>query len=74
MADDIVERLRALSEEWWECCNDIHVPLTQAADEIERLRAAGDGLVAAISNCGCVPSERCGWCIAKDKWQEARRG
>jgi hypothetical protein len=35
---DIVDRLRDLTEEWWECCGDIHLPLTEAADEIVRLR------------------------------------
>ncbi len=37
---DIVERLRGLVEEWWECCDNIHEPLAEAADEIERLREA----------------------------------
>lgn len=36
---DIVERLRALADEWHEMCGDIHVPLAEAADEIERLRS-----------------------------------
>lgn len=35
---DIVERLRGLAEEWYEMCGDIHEPLGEAADEIERLR------------------------------------
>lgn len=35
---DIVKTLRALADEWHEMCGDIHVPLTHAADEIERLR------------------------------------
>lgn len=35
---DIVERLRARAEEDYEMCNDIHLPLIEAADEIERLR------------------------------------
>jgi hypothetical protein len=43
--------------------------------ENERLRAAGDALADLIAKCGCVDDwERCSWCIAKDKWQEARRG
>jgi hypothetical protein len=42
--------------------------------EVGRLRAAGDGLVAVISNCECVTNEQCGWCIAKDKWEEAKNG
>ena len=36
---DIVERLRRLAEEWFEMCDDIHVPLLEAATEIARLRA-----------------------------------
>jgi hypothetical protein len=36
--DDIVTRLRALSHQWFECCEDIHQPLLEAADEIDRLR------------------------------------
>ena len=35
---DIVERLRGLADEWYEMCGDIHEPLGEAADEIERLR------------------------------------
>lgn len=35
---DIVKRLRGLAEEWYEMCCDIHEPLGEAADEIERLR------------------------------------
>lgn len=35
----LVERLRALAEEWYECCGDIHLPLREAADELERLTA-----------------------------------
>lgn len=48
MADDIVTRLRALSEEWWECCNNIHLPLIDAADEIEYLRQICEELMHAI--------------------------
>ena len=36
---DIVEKLRSLATEWHEMCDDIHVPLSEAADEIERLNA-----------------------------------
>ena len=42
MADDdkaLVERLRDLAEEWHEMCDDIHEPLTKAADRIEDLKA-----------------------------------
>ena len=35
---DIVERLRVRAEEDYEMCNDIHLPLIEAADEIEQLR------------------------------------
>lgn len=34
---EIVKRLRALSHEHYEMLGDIHIPLTEAADEIERL-------------------------------------
>ena len=37
---DIVERLRVRAEENYEMCNDIHLPLIEAADEIKRLRKA----------------------------------
>lgn len=37
---DIVERLRRLAEEHYEMLDDVHLPMIEAADEIERLRAA----------------------------------
>ena len=37
---DIVERLLNLADEWCGACDDIHVPLTDAAYEIRRLREA----------------------------------
>jgi len=47
MTDNLVKRLRDLAEEWFEMCDDIHEPLTEAANrieaqaaEIERLREA----------------------------------
>jgi len=47
----------------------------QLRAENKRLRAAGDALADLIAKCGCVDDwERCDWCIAKDKWEEARRG
>lgn len=66
-AADEIEYLRVENDEQNE---DIVRLLT----EVGRLRAAGDGLVAVISNCECVTTERCGWCIAKDKWEEAKNG
>ena len=36
---DIVERLRALALDHYEMLDNIHQPLADAADEIERLRA-----------------------------------
>lgn len=45
---DIVERLRLRADENYEMLGNIHEPLLEAADEIERLRAAlediADGL------------------------------
>jgi hypothetical protein len=35
---DIVERLHELETTWFEMCGDIHIPIKQAADEIESLR------------------------------------
>lgn len=73
MSDDIVERLRAEAKSG-------NMPLGRSfdalavADEIERLRAAGDALAEALH----------GWCNGMDAftddaerlraWQEARRG
>ena len=37
---DIVERLRERAEQEFEMLGDIHLPLLEAAAEIERLRAA----------------------------------
>jgi hypothetical protein len=39
MTDNLVKRLRDLAEEWLEMCDDIHEPLTEAADRIEGLEA-----------------------------------
>ena len=65
MSSDLVARLRRISG------GSAVVEVTQeAADEIERLRAAGDALVNALDTgywrSGVLPS------IAA--WQEARRG
>ena len=57
MADDIVTRLSSLL---------LNTTAAEAADEIERLRAAGDALAEGI---------RIGhWDDALDAWDEARRG
>jgi hypothetical protein len=86
VADDVVKRLRSIPTaklanvaadkiEYLQVENDEqNEDIIRLLTEIGRLRAAGDGLVAVISNCECVTGERCGWCIAKDKWGEARRG
>lgn len=42
---DIVERLRARAEQEHEMLGDIHLPLLEAAAEIERLRAALEALL-----------------------------
>lgn len=82
MADDIVTRLRRIAARCWcaeksqgepvgkpffrcESCDD----QLQAADEIERLRAIGDQLVAVMRSGGDT-----GWDAAIDTWEEARRG
>ena len=77
VADDIVTLLRAEADahadgDWSD--QVIRRRFTEAADEIERLRAAGDALVEALR----------GWCDGMDvfeedqdrvrAWEEARRG
>lgn len=51
-SDDIVERLRLL---WTEPIEDaaLYTAISEAADEIERLRAAGDRLAAAVNAVAC---------------------
>ena len=65
MPDDIVERLRS----WADMFQGGHAQkLTrEAAAEIERLRAAGDALVAAIRNHDLREEHI-------KAWEEARRG
>ena len=53
----------------------------RAADEIERLRAAGDALAEQVTRpCRCVEAhdgsinETCAPCAAYFDWQETRRG
>ena len=60
MADDIVTRLRQYTL-WVRVCGE-------AADEIERLRAAGDALVESLDH------SRADIRSAVAAWEEARRG
>ena len=64
---DIVERLLNLADEWCGACDDIHVPLTDAAYEIRRLReelkhahALADTLRKAIGVTGWTPNAALG--------------
>lgn len=63
MTNDIVTRLRAYDCDGWEAADVIEAD--QA--EIERLRAAGDALVAAIRNHDLAEAHL-------KAWDEARRG
>jgi hypothetical protein len=68
VADDIVTRLRHvawLAEEG----SQVTDLAATAADEIERLRAAGDALVTVMQ-----AGSDAGWDAAIDAWQEADRG
>jgi|SanBayMetagenome_1026888.scaffolds.fasta_scaffold04503_5 hypothetical protein len=47
---DIVERLRFRADENYEMLANIHEPLLEAADEIERLRAALEPFAKAAEN------------------------
>ena len=73
MADDIVTRLR----NWGRArsgsgdrCERMH---REAADEIERLRAAGDALAKAVDDTWW-PDYPCDFPDLLAAWQEARRG
>lgn len=44
----LVERLRNLAEEWFEMCDDIHEPLSEAADTIEALQSRIKALEARL--------------------------
>ena len=68
MTDDIVERLRLL---WTEPIDDavLYAVISEAADEIERLRAAGDALVGALENNLMATAV-----VLVNQWKEARRG
>ena len=82
MADDIVTRLQNyLCLGGYECVCDSCALHAEAADEIERLRAAGDALhEQAGKPCRCITAhdgainERCAPCIAYFDWEDARRG
>jgi hypothetical protein len=59
-------RLRALAEEWFECCGDIHEPLIEAAETIEAMARERD-------ETGWLIEERFGdithWiALTEDKW------
>ena len=44
----IVERLHALSAEWYEMCGNIHEPLAEAADAIEQLHKDHSDFIRAV--------------------------
>ena len=68
MADDIVTRLRRVGEQFrYNTPDALAAHINDAADEIERLRAAGDALVAAI-RAHDLTEERI------KAWEEACRG
>ena len=79
VADEIVARLRQMATHVWADplrrhyagCEYWHIECAAltVCDEIERLRAAGDALVAVLRS-----GSDCGWDAAIDDWQEARRG
>ena len=45
MTQTLSARLRELSEEWFECCGDIHEPLTEAATRLEQAEKLAEALV-----------------------------
>ena len=51
MDHDIVTRLRLEAAEWEGFCEDIHLPILEAADEIVRLRAELAKKDADIDRC-----------------------
>jgi hypothetical protein len=68
VTDDIVTRLRR----WGDTVGSFGMMRAlhyQAADEIERLRAAGDALATVMQS-----GSDAGWDAAIDAWQEARHG
>jgi len=64
VADDIVTRLRTV--DIWD---DAVGLMDRAADEIERLRAAGDALVNALETNMMATAV-----VLVNQWKEARRG
>ena len=75
VADDIVSRLRHMA--WLADEGEPYADaLGEAADKIERLRAAGDALVEAHGPdmCDCNQPECVSIRAAHLMWQEARRG
>lgn len=69
---DIVERLRRLAEEHYEMLDDVHLPMIEAADEIERLRAA---LIPFACRCSRKGEGAGGTCLAPGgicSWWNAR--
>jgi len=67
--DDIVDRLRIIDNKYTEFWQQRL--MDEAADEIERLRAAGDALAEACAFVRAHPAEVT---RALTAWQEARRG
>jgi hypothetical protein len=74
VTDDIVTRLRIIH-----CAADDLTPcgtclICQAADEIERLRAAGDELAEHLSNWAYSTEHALSEHRALETWEEVRRG
>jgi hypothetical protein len=70
VADDIVTRLRG----WVDRMDPSLLVLTEAADEIERLRAAGDALAECLRYWADFADEAYPDRDALRTWEEARRG
>lgn len=69
---DIVKRLRTRAKEDYEMLNDIHIPLLEAAAEIERLRSA---LIPFACRCARKGEGAGGTCLAPGgicSWWNAR--
>ena len=67
MTDDIVTRLRRWIDNDSPWLNQLDDDLAAGADEIERLRVAGDALHAAVRNHDLTEAHL-------RAWEEARRG
>ncbi len=76
-SDDIVTRLRewAWQTERYTTAKNAALTLTEAADEIERLRAAGDALAQAstLDLCDCSNDDCMALGDAHRTWNEARQ-